>query len=125
MNKTENTAEKCTPSTKPAPISFCALAKTLGPHGGLIVQTADKLSSAGKAGILAGDEIIALNDLRPRGVEEALRIVEEAGVGATVYVQLIRGDARATLPVELFAKTLSLDLDDLDEVVERKIAPAA
>jgi S1-C subfamily serine protease len=125
-NQTQN--ESC--CTKPVaaktrPVSFCGFEKAAGPNGGMVVQSADKTSSAAKAGILAGDEILAVNGTRTTDASQTMGLLQAAGVGATVMVTLARTGQPLEVPMVIQAKSLALDLDDLDEVVERKIAPAA
>ncbi len=112
-------------TTRSRPVSFCGFDKATGPNGGLVVQSADPASSAAKAGIMVGDEILALNEVRVAEPAQAMAELQTAGVGASVTVTLVRGGARLSVPMIVHAKSLALDLDDLDEVVERKIAPAA
>lgn len=121
-----NNEPKTTPApAKPRPISFCVLSKEAGPNGCPVVQSVDKLSAAAKAGIAAGDEILALNGVKITSAAQAMELLQGAGIGATVTVRVARQGAQADLSMVVQAKTLSLDVDDLDEVVERKIAPAA
>lgn len=114
-----------TQSVVTRPVSFCGFAKEAGPSGGLLVQSADKSSSGAKAGIVPGDEILEVNGIRLTDPAHAMGLVQAAGVGVTVTVVLLRGRERLTVPMTVQAKSLALDLDDLEEVVERKIAPAA
>jgi S1-C subfamily serine protease len=72
-----------------------------------------------------GDEILALDGTRITEALAAMMLLQTAGVGATVRVSLMRAGQPMELPMAVQAKALVLELDDLDEVVERKIAPAA
>lgn len=110
---------------KSRPVSFCGFEPAPGPNGGLLVRTADKNSSAANAGILVGDEILAVNGTNLSDAASAMSLLQTAGAGATVEVTLLRDGQALRVAMPVLAKSLALDLDDLDEVVERKIAPAA
>lgn len=104
----------------------------------ILVKKVNKFGSAGKAGITAGDELIALNGIRVpslAGVQDAdarmtkmdaffQQHLKTTGVGGTLRVQLVRGGSTMEVPVLLKArKQLALQLDEVSEVLERKIAP--
>jgi S1-C subfamily serine protease len=110
---------------KARPVSFCGFQKHAGPNGGLVVESADKACSATKAAIVVGDEVLAVNGTAVTDVSQAMAVLQAAGVGATVTVAFVRAGQRMDVPMVVQAKSLALDLDDFDEVVERKIAPAA
>jgi S1-C subfamily serine protease len=110
---------------KSRPVSFCGFDPASGPNAGLLVASADPASSAAQAGIAVGDEILAIDGARVKEPAGAMALLQAAGVGATVCIELVRSGAELRVPMQVLAKSLVLELDDLDEVVERKIAPAA
>jgi S1-C subfamily serine protease len=112
-------------TVKSRPVSFCGFAKEPGAQGGLIVQTVDARCSAAQAGIAVGDEVLALNGTAVSEPAQAMALLQSAGVGAVVTVQVLRGSEQVAVAMTVQAKSLALDLDDIDEIVERKIAPAA
>ena len=95
-----------------------------GPNQGGLVQRVARFSSAAKGGIIPGDEILAFDGKRMTAPEQVQAALAAAGVGATIQVTLLRNGSPMELPVLLLEKkTLKLDLDEVDEVLERKIAP--
>jgi S1-C subfamily serine protease len=96
-----------------------------GPNGGLVLTKVEKFSSAAKAGLAVGDEIVSIDGQVVRSPDEALAAVQRAGVGATVTVQAMRGGAALALPMKIFEKKADLDLGDISDTLERKISPAA
>jgi S1-C subfamily serine protease len=90
----------------------------------LLAQKLDKNGSAAAAGMLVGDELIAING-KPTPSPEAVTALLAAagGVGAVVTVRVVRNGAAIELPVTLKKKTLSLEVEDVAEVLERKISP--
>jgi len=125
-NKTQASDTPIAPTvTKSRPVSFCGFDKTPGPNGGLVVRVADGASSAARAGIVIGDEVLAIDGQKLNDAAHAMTLLQAAGVDANVTVKLVREGAELELPMVVLAKSLALELDDLDEVVERKIAPAA
>jgi S1-C subfamily serine protease len=107
------------------PVSLGLLAEGGGPNGGYVVTKVERFGSAGKAGIQLGDELLALNG-KLRTPEETTAILSQLSPGAVITLTLLRKGQRMEVPVKLMAyKPLKLDLDDIDDVLERKIAPAA
>jgi S1-C subfamily serine protease len=100
------------------------MASTPGPNNGLLVQKVDRNGSVAGGGVLVGDEVVAINGKpTPRAEAVAPILAEAGGVGAVVTVRVIRDRAAIELPVKLVKKTLSLEVDDVAEVLERKISP--
>jgi S1-C subfamily serine protease len=92
----------------------------------VVVKRVDRFGSVAKAGIVAGDEIVGLNGARLTNPPEkcVLEVITKVGVGGTVTVNVMRNGARVDIPVVLRAKrALNLDLEEVSEVLERKIAP--
>jgi S1-C subfamily serine protease len=111
-----------TPAAK-APVDFGATGSK-GPNAGLLVQRIVKSSSAEKAGLKAGDEIVAIGDKKVGCVVSATGALQEAGVGARVMVRVVRAKTVIDVPMTINAKRkLSLDIEPIDEVLERKISP--
>lgn len=103
-------------------ISDCAGVK----GGGLRVGKVEKFGSAGKAGIQQGDVLVSFNGKAVDSFETAQKIAEELGTGGSVKVRLIREGKPLDVEMKLRAKkkALKLDLEELDEVLERKISPS-
>lgn len=98
----------------------------LGPNGGLVLVRVEKFSTAYKAGLMVGDELLAFDGKRFATPQEGLAILQAVGVGGQVTVDLVREGAKMQLPMKLFEKkVVKLDLDDISNVLERKISPAA
>lgn len=110
-------------TAKPA-LANLGMASAPGPNNGLLVQKVDRNGSAASGGVLVGDEVVAING-KPTSKAEAVApiLAEAGGVGAEVTVRVIRNQAVVELPVKLVKKTLSLEVDDVSEVLERKISP--
>ena len=100
------------------------MASAPGPNGGLLAKKLDQNGSAAVAGVRVGDEVVAING-RPINKPEAVSAIlaEAGGVGASVAVRLIRDNAVVELPMLLKKRTLSLEVEDVAEVLERKISP--
>lgn len=93
-------------------------------HGGILVESVKKFGSAGRAGIQAGDEIVAINDQKISSLAEAEAMLNALGAGAKAKVALMRGGQQVAVEMALRAKkSLKLDLEEVDEVLERKISP--
>jgi S1-C subfamily serine protease len=96
---------------------------------GVVAKRVDRFSSLGKAGVQVGDVLLAINDtaLAQLPTPEALMAHwSSLGVGATALVRLLRDGQPLTVPVVLVVKkVVSLDLEEIDASLERKIAPAA
>lgn len=98
----------------------------LGPNGGLVLVRVEKFSTAYKAGLMVGDELLAFDGKKFATPQEGLAILQAIGVGGQVMVDLVRDGERRQLPMKLFEKkVVKLDLDDISNVLERKISPAA
>jgi S1-C subfamily serine protease len=99
------------------------------PQGGALIRKLDKFGSCGKAGIVVGDEIQGLNGMRlpaEKPAEWTGEVCKKIGVGGTVNVHILRGGKQMVVPVKLVArKVLSLDLEEVSEVLERKISPSS
>jgi S1-C subfamily serine protease len=108
---------------RPAPANL-GLGTAPGPNGGLLAQKLDRNGSAALGGVCVGDEVIAINGKPATCSASVAAILAEAGgVGATVTVRVIRDKGIVELPVTLKKKTLSLEVEDVAEVLERKISP--
>lgn len=96
---------------------------------GVLVKRVGKFSSLGRGGVVAGDEILAVGDAPIATLTDgdaATAFLQSIGIGQTVAVRLVRGGEEQRLEVKILArKKLSLDLSEVEPVVERKIAPAA
>lgn len=100
--------------------------RVAGPNGGGVIQKVEKFSSAARAGLLVGDEIVAINGQQPQGGEQVMSLLQSVGVGGTAKVNIVRAGKPMEIAVKLIEKkVLNLDLDEVDESLERKIAPAA
>jgi S1-C subfamily serine protease len=109
------------PRSSPANLG---MASGPGPNGGLLVQKLDRNGSAAAGGVRVGDEVVAIDGKPIQKAESVAPLLAEAGgVGATVTVRVIRDRAPVDLPVKLLKKTLSLEVEDVAEVLERKISP--
>ena len=100
------------------------MASAPGPNGGLLVQKVDRNGSAAAGGVCVGDEMVAING-KPTSKPEVVApmLAAAGGVGAVVTVRVLRDRAFVDLPVKLLKKTLSLEVEDVAEVLERKISP--
>jgi S1-C subfamily serine protease len=94
-----------------------------GKNGG-VIEKVEKWSTALKAGVQVGDEIVLWNGQKLTSFEHMVEILDAAGVGGIVKLGVLRGgnniELNLTVPKR---KTLSLDLDEIDDVLERKISP--
>lgn len=110
----------------PAP-DLGVLEFTLSSRGTMILHKLNRFASLGKAGIVAGDEILAIGDHElpvPDLQELSREVCARVGVGGTVDVRLLREGEERTVPVRLLAKkSFVLDIEEVSEVLERKIAP--
>jgi PDZ domain-containing secreted protein len=72
-----------------------------------------------------GDELISIDGKKVVDAPSVLVILQAAGVGAKVTVRIARNKAITDVPMTLFPqkKVLSLDLEGVDAVLERKISP--
>jgi S1-C subfamily serine protease len=95
---------------------------------GAQLKKIDKFGSAGKAGLLVGDIVTGVNGKRlPPQKPQELVLAEcaIAGVGGTVNMHILRAGKEMVVPVKLVArKTIALDLEEVSEVLERKISPS-
>lgn len=95
--------------------------------GGLMVQKLDRFGPCAKAGVNVGDEILAINGERlpAQEVDEVAQgICVKIGVGGAVQLSIRRAGEAMKIPVVLRAKkSLDLNIHELSEVLERKIAP--
>src|SRR5262249_37746875 len=97
-----------------------------GANGGLLLAKIEKFGTAYKAGLQVGDELLTFDGERFATPQEGLALVQTVGVGGTVQVELVRAGERLTLPMKLYEKKIvKFDLDDISNVLERKISPAA
>lgn len=71
----------------------------LGTEGGLFVRGAR--GAAAKAGVQAGDVILAINDTRVERLEEFDKALAALTPGVTVALLVMRGSAVAYIPIEL------------------------
>ena len=103
-------------------ISDCAGVK----GGGLRVGKVEKFGSAGKAGVVQGDVLVSFNGRTLDSFETAQKIADEVGTGGALKVKLVREGKPLELEMKLRPKkkALKLDLEELDEVLERKISPS-
>jgi S1-C subfamily serine protease len=63
----------------------------LSANSGIIVVTVDPEGPGGKAGVLFGDVIVALEGTSVSGVRDLQAFLEPESVGKTITVSLIRG----------------------------------
>jgi S1-C subfamily serine protease len=97
-----------------------------GPNGGLVLAKVEKFGTAYKAGLQVGDELVSFEGQTFATPQDGLAILQTLGVGATVSVEAFRGGERLTVPMKLYEKkVVKFDLDDISNVLERKISPAA
>jgi S1-C subfamily serine protease len=100
------------------------IAAAQGPGGGVLVQSVQRFGSAAKAGVQAGDEVVASNGQTVARLEQWLLDLEAIGVGNTVTVRVVRAGTTIDIPMKLLEKkVLSLEIKALEEVLERKISP--
>ena len=82
-----------------------ALPSTSEPHAekrrGLLVVSVDPAGPAAAAGLRVGDIVLAWNGTRLTRVRELLRVLGPESVGSTAELELMRGDAAASLRVTL------------------------
>lgn len=85
----------------------------------------NEFDSLGKAGIVDGDEIIAMNGVPMGGFNWFMLEIEKLGVGATPTLRVRREGVEMDVPVELLKKRkLNFDIDEAQVDLERRIAPA-
>jgi S1-C subfamily serine protease len=122
-SKTPVTQQKPTP-----PASLGIQDYVITPNGGALIRKLDKYGSCGKAGIVAGDELQGLNGTKlpkDKPAEWTGEVCRKVGVGGSVNAHILRGGKQMIVPVKLIArKVLSLDLEEVSEVLERKISPS-
>jgi predicted metalloprotease with PDZ domain len=109
----------------PAP-SLGVADSSITERGTIHVSKLDKFGSAAKAGLLAGDEILAINgtSLPASPIEHLIEVITRTGVGGTVNLRVSRQGSLIEIPVTLRAKkTVMLDLEEVNEVLERRISP--
>jgi S1-C subfamily serine protease len=105
-------------------VSFGILDLEQTPRSSWILKALDKFGSLSKAGVQAGDELCFIEGETLNSAEDFLAIGKRIGVGGTARVRLIRGGKKLEIPVKLRAKPkLELTLDEVSDVLERKIAP--
>jgi S1-C subfamily serine protease len=73
----------------------------LSANSGLIVVTVDLEGPGGKAGVLFGDVIVALEGTAVSGVRDLQAFLEPESVGKTITVSLIRGGKPAAVNVTI------------------------
>ena len=92
--------------------------------GSWILRHVDKYGSVAKAGLLVGDEICFINGTKLESIDEFLELAKTIGIGNVARIRLIRDGKKLEIPVKLRAKPkLMLSLDEVADVLERKIAP--
>jgi S1-C subfamily serine protease len=90
----------------------------------LRVKVVERFSSAAKAGIQVGDQILSFDGVQGSRWDQLLAVADRAGVGQVVNVRLVRDGAELELPMRLKAfKSVKLEIKAIDEVLERKISP--
>jgi carboxyl-terminal processing protease len=108
---------------KPATLG---VAGSNGPSGGVLIHRVDKGGSAAGAGLAVGDELLSINGKACASQQQvAAAIAESGGAGTTVKVVVLRKREKIELPVTLREKkkVMSLDFDESDSVLEKKITP--
>jgi S1-C subfamily serine protease len=96
-----------------------------GANGGLVATTVEASGSAASAGVAVGDELVAINGTATPSAEAVAACLKAAGgVGATATFRIIRGGATLELTGSLKCRQLSLDVEDVSAILERKISPA-
>ncbi|HEU0037046.1 MAG TPA: hypothetical protein VFQ53_40825 [Kofleriaceae bacterium] len=101
---------------------------TITAQGTLLIKELKKFASLAKAGLKAGDEIIAFGPIKggdmEKEVERVKALMAQTGVGGTIPVRMRRAGKISDVQMKLVAKkTLNLSLEDVDLELERKIAP--
>ena len=106
-------------------ISFGITETELTASGGVLVKKVNRFSSAGKAGVRNGDEIVVFGGFpAPEAAERLLEILATTGVGGIVPMRVRRDGQELDISMRLIkARRLNLSLDDVDLTLERKIAP--
>lgn len=109
--------------TKPQELNL-GIKMVPGPSGGGKIEKVEKWSGLLKAGLTAGDEIMLWNGKKMGSFDDLVNVLDAAGVGGALKLTVLRAgktvELNATVPKR---KTLSLDLEEIDEVLERKISP--
>jgi S1-C subfamily serine protease len=84
-----------------------------------------KFGSAGRAGLQPGDVLVSLNGVAATSLEQLSAVMEPLQVGDVVTAVYRRNGAEATVAIKLRAqkKALNLDIEEMEEVLERKISP--
>lgn len=107
-------------------VNFGIVDTDITPRGGFLLKKVLKHSSLGKAKIGAGDEIllIAGKKMVEPYLETVPQQLRELGVGTVIKVRISRAGKLLDVPVKLLAKhSFSLDVEEVSEALERKIAP--
>lgn len=73
----------------------------VGPNSTLMIDHLDPRQPAERAGLLPGDVIVRVNDLRPRVVQEVINHVCTFRPGAVVEVEVQRGAERKSFKIKL------------------------
>jgi S1-C subfamily serine protease len=99
-------------------------AVSLGPNNGALVESLARFGSLAKAGVQAGDEILASSGKPIVSMDQWKADLEAVGIGNVAVLTVLRGGQRLELPMKILEKkTLSLEVKALEEVLERKISP--
>lgn len=92
---------------------------------GLVLTKVDKFGSLGKAGVQANDVLVSFAGKKIESAAQAQQLADQAGVDATLTASIVRNGKPMDVSVKLRAKkkALKLDIEEMDEVLERKISP--
>ena len=92
--------------------------------GSIKVRSLNRFGSFGKAGVIAGDEVIEIDGCVPECIEKITFMNLRTGVGGVQRLKVKRGDQFLELDMKLLKRRiLNIDLENIDLELERKIAP--
>ena len=109
-----------------ATIGITDFART--PRNGVVVKAVDRFATLPKGGVLVGDELLSLGGIPTSELNTDTAWLDlfnkKIGIGNMLKVKLVRGGKEMELTMKVIGRRpLNLQLDEVDEVLERKIAP--
>jgi S1-C subfamily serine protease len=94
-------------------------------EGCLRLDAVRKFGSAGRSGLQDGDVLVSFDGAAATSLDQLSTLIEKRAVGDVVNATYRRNGAQANVSIKLRAgkKALNLDIEEMEEVLERKISP--